>query len=194
MKLKYMPNVFSIARIILCIPLAILPTFTLFYIILFSVTAITDMIDGQLARRIKDAKSELGATLDSIADVCLVSIIIFVIMPNMQIWGWMWIGYICVLTLKIVASTGIGYIRFKEIISLHTISFKILVTFLFGFPILYFFIGASLFFNIFLLVILTCALLIVIEEILIITMLKQPERNIKSILGVRAANDQYKAS
>jgi len=186
-----MPNAFSIARILLCIPLAILTPLTFFYIILFALAAVTDTIDGQLARRIKDAKSELGATLDSIADVCLVSIIIFAIMPSMQIWGWLWISYVCVLTLKVFASTGIGYIRFKEVVSLHTISFKILVTFLFCYPILYYFIGAGLFINIFSVVVIVCALLIVIEEILIISMLKRPERNIKSIFGVRAANQQY---
>ena len=194
MKLKYMPNAFSIARILLCIPLAILTPLTFLYIILFALAAITDTIDGQLARRIKDAKSELGATLDSIADVCLVSIIIFAIMPSMQIWSWLWISYVCVLTLKVFASTGIGYIRFKEIVSLHTISFKILVTFLFCYPILYYFIGAGLFINIFSVVVIVCALLIVIEEILIISTLKQPERNIKSIFGVRAANQRFKAS
>jgi len=194
MKLKYMPNAFSIARILLCIPLAILTPLTLLYIILFAFTAITDTIDGQLARRIKDAKSELGATLDSIADICLVSIIIFAIMPSMQIWSWLWIVYSGVLLLKVFVSTSIGYIRFKEFISLHTISFKILVTFLFCYPILYFIIGAGLFINIFSIVVIACALLIVIEEILIISMLKQPERNIKSIFDVRAANEQYKAS
>ena len=188
MKLKHIPNALSLTRVLLCIPLAILSPFSIIYMVLLIIAGITDTFDGQLARRIKDGASELGATLDSIGDVCLVGVIIFAMMPKMEIWSWLWVAFICVLSLKVIASTGIGLIRFKEVISLHTISFKVLVTFLFCYPILYYFIGAGLFMNVFSTVLIACALLIVIEEILIISMLKKPARNIKSIFGVRAAN------
>jgi len=188
MRIKYIPNALSITRILLCIPLAILTPFSTLYIVLFVLAAITDTFDGQLARRIKDGKSELGATLDSIADVCLVGVIVFAIMPKMQIWGWLWIAYICVLSLKVTVSTGIGFIRFKEVISLHTITFKVLVTFIFCYPLLYYFIGAGLIINVYSTVLISCALLVVIEEILIISLLKKPARNIKSIFAVRAEN------
>jgi len=188
MKLKHIPNALSLTRAFLCIPLAILSPFTVPYIVLFISAGVTDSLDGQLARRIKDGKSELGAILDSIADVCLVGVIVFAIMPRMQIWGWLWVTYICVLSLKVTVSTGIGLIRFKEIISLHTISFKALVIVLFCYPVLYYFIKAGLFINVFSTVLITCALLVVIEEILIISMLKRPARNIRSIFAVRAEN------
>ena len=188
MKIKYIPNALSIARLLLCIPLVILTPFSTFYIVLFVVAGLTDLLDGKLARRIKDGASELGATLDSIADVCLIAVIMLAIMPKMEIWSWLQITYICVLLLKVIASTGIGFIKFKEIISLHTISLKVLFTALFGYPILYKIVGAGLFINIFSVVLISFALLIVIEEILIISLLKKPARNIKSIFGVGAAN------
>jgi len=193
MKLKFIPNALSIGRIVLCIPLAIIPfvvqtPFTWFYILLFAFAAVTDTFDGQLARRIKDAKSELGATLDSVADICLVAVIVFSIMPKMEVWSWIWPSYICLLTFKIIASTSIGFIRFKEFVSLHTLSFKLLIIVLFFYPILYFFIGAGLFINVLSTIIGICALFIVIEEILIISMTKRPERNLKSVFGVKAAN------
>lgn len=189
MRLKHIPNTLSLTRALLCIPLAILAPFSIIYMVLFALACVTDSLDGQLARRIKGGKSELGATLDSIADVCLVAVIIFAIMPRMEeLWSWLWIAFICVLSLKIIASTGIGLIRFKEIISLHTISFKVLVTALFIYPILYYFIGAGLFINVFSTVVICSALLVVTEEIIIISTLKKPNRNIKSIFGVRAAN------
>jgi len=202
MKARYIPNVLSITRILLCIPLAIMEPFSLFYIVLFALTAITDLFDGKLARRIKGGASELGATLDSVADVALVSILIFRIMPKMEIlWSWLWVAFICVLLLKIFASTTIGFIRFKEVISLHTITFKWLVTALFSYPIIYYIVivrfnlgGAGLFINIYSTVVIVCALLIVIEEIFIISMTKRPERNIKSIFGVRAANEAADAA
>jgi CDP-diacylglycerol--glycerol-3-phosphate 3-phosphatidyltransferase len=155
---------------------------------IFFFAGISDMIDGPLARRIRGGASELGATIDSIADVIMVCVGIFVIIPQMQIWSWLWPAYVSIITLKVFASTGIGFIRFKEIISLHTIALKILVIVLFSFPLLYYFIGPGLFINIYATVTVSCALLIVIEEILIISLTKQPERNIKSILNVKAAN------
>jgi len=170
--------------------------FSLFYTILFAVAAITDMFDGQLARRIKGAKSELGATLDSVADLALISVLIFALMPLMQMWRWLSIAFTCVLVLKLLASTSIGFIRFKEFISLHTISFKILATCLFIHPLVYFFAGpgmflniqSGVFFNFFSTAIVAYALLCVTEEILIVSLTVRPERNLKSILGVKAAN------
>ncbi|MCL2663571.1 MAG: CDP-alcohol phosphatidyltransferase family protein [Oscillospiraceae bacterium] len=199
MKLRYLPNAFSIARLLLCIPLLILSwyiPFTLFYTVLFAIAAITDMFDGQLARRIKGAKSELGATLDSVADLALISVLIFALMPLMRMWSWLSIAFICVLTLKLFASTCIGFIRFKEFISLHTISFKILATLLFIHPLVYYFAGPGMFlniqsgafFNFFSTAIAAYALICVIEEIFIVSLTKRPERNLKSIFGVKAAN------
>ena len=196
MKAKYLPNAFSLIRLLLCIPLLFLTPFTLFYTILFAAAAITDSIDGQLARRIKDAKSELGATLDSIADLALISVLIFALMPLMHMWGWLWIAFSFVLLLKVFASSSIGFIRFKEFISLHTISFKILATLLFLHPIIYFFVGQDMFlriqsgvyFNVFSTVLVVYALICVIEEIFIMSLTKRPERNLKSIFGVKAAN------
>ena len=199
MKLRYLPNAFSLTRLLLCVPLLILSWLTPFsflYIILFAIAAITDMFDGQLARRIKDAKSELGATLDSVADLALISLMVFALMPLMDLWSWLPIAYACVLILKLLASTSIGFIRFKEFISLHTISFKILATFLFIHPLVYYFAGpgmflniqSGVFFNFYSTAIVAYALLCVIEEILIVSMTVKPERNLKSVFGVKAAN------
>ena len=188
MKIKYIPNFISALRLLLCIPLFIMPPLTPAYMVLYFIAGATDVIDGPLARRIEGGASEFGATLDSIADLILVLVLIFVIIPVMDIWGWLWIAYICVVTLKVFASTGIGLVRFKEVISLHTYTFKGLVFVLFCFPFLYFFIHAGLFMNVFATILIIVGLLVVIEEILIISMTKRPERNIKSILGVRAAN------
>ena len=194
MKLRYIPNALSLTRLFLCIPLALLLPFSVFYIVLFIIAGVTDLLDGKLARRIKNGTSELGATLDSIGDVCLVGVIIFAIMPKMETWGWLWIAYVSVLALKVIVSTGIGYIKFKEIISLHTISLKVLFTGFFIYPLLYYFVGAGLVVNVFSIVLITFALIVVIEEILIISMLKKPARNIKSIFGVSAANEASASS
>lgn len=194
MKLKFLPNALSTFRLLLCIPLFIMTPFTTIYMVIFFIAGSTDAIDGPIARRVKDGASEFGATLDSVADALLVCVTVFRIMPRMEIWGWLWIAYVCVLSMKIFASTGIGFIRFKEVISLHTISFKTLVFFLFCYPFLYFFIGPGLFINVYSTVMFSCGTLVVIEEILIISMTKRPERNIRSIFAVKAANLAAQAS
>ena len=194
MKIKYIPNAISTLRLLLCIPLFILPPLTPLYMVIYFIAGATDVIDGPVARRIKGGASEFGSTLDSIADLILVLVLIFVVIPVMEIWGWLWIAYICVVTLKVFASTGVGLFRFKEVISLHTYTFKGLVFVLFCFPFLYYFMHAGLFMNVFATVLLICGLLVVIEEILIISMTKRPERNIKSILSVRAANLEAEAA
>jgi len=188
MKLRYLPNAVSLTRILLCIPLVFLTPFSGVFIVLFAIAALTDSIDGQLARRIKGGASELGAAIDSIADIIMVIMIVFVIMPAMQLWGWLWIAYISVLSLKVVASTSIGFIRFKEFISLHTISFKALVIALFSYPLIYYFAKPGLFINIFSTILIICALLVVIEEILIVSTLKKPARDIRSIFRVKEIN------
>ena len=195
MKLKYVPNAISTLRLLLCIPLFIMAPFTIIYMVIYFIAGTTDVIDGPVARRVKDGASELGATLDSIADALLVCVLVFVVMPKMDIlWPWLWVAYICVLTLKVFASTGVGFIRFKEVVSLHTISFKILVFFLFCFPFLYYLmydlmhVQNGLIINIYATILLSCGFLVVIEEILIISLTKRPERNLRSILGVKAAN------
>ena len=198
MKVRYVPNILSLFRLLLCIPLFIMTPFSVIYMIIYFIAGTTDVIDGPVARRVKDGVSEFGATLDSLADLILVCVLIFRLIPIMVsqevLWSWLWLAYVCVVTLKVFASTGVGLIRFKEVISLHTWTFKILVFFLFCFPFFYYFLHhvfnapSVLYINVFATVLIICGTLVVIEEILIISMTKRPERNIKSILGVKAAN------
>jgi len=156
--------------------------------VIFAIAAATDTLDGRIARMVKGGASELGAALDSIADSIMVCVIVFAVMPKMDVWGWLWIIYVSILLLKIFASTGVGFIRFKEFVSLHTISFKALVVVLFFYPFLYVVIGSGTVFNVFSAILAGCGLLVVAEEIAIISTTKRPERNIKSIFGVKAAN------
>lgn len=187
--LKYLPNALTIIRIVCCIPLIFLPPFGIHCIVFYIIAGVTDMIDGPLARRIKDAKSELGAVLDSIADMLLVIIAIVFMMPAMDIFSWLFPAYIIGLTFKI-GSGFVGYFRHKEMVLLHTYSNKALALFLFIIPILYYFFGESLALNIYIIFVLVCIFVITTEEILINLLLIKPSRNIKSIFGIKAANEE----
>ncbi len=78
MSFKYVPNILSITRIILTIPIMIVllkSNFTL-TLILFVIASITDALDGLIAKRFRH-QSWLGSILDPLADkILLVSLFI----------------------------------------------------------------------------------------------------------------------
>jgi phosphatidylglycerophosphate synthase len=165
------------------------------------------MIDGTLARRIKDAKSEYGATLDSVADMILVIVSIVLLIPAMvsnvfgdavslSTWAWMYWAWLGMLGFKIFSGV-IGRIKHKKMVFLHTYSNKLLALVLFIIPIIYYFAFvvagagaiAMLMFNIYLVFALALVGVITTEEIIINVRLIEPSRNIRSIFDVRATNE-----
>lgn len=86
-----LPNILTLLRI------ALIPCFVLcFYLpdvraellaaVVFTVAAITDWLDGYLARRL-DQSSQLGAFLDPVADKLMVAVVLVVLLQaNPEIW------------------------------------------------------------------------------------------------------------
>ena len=197
MKLKHLPNGLSILRMLLCIGIIFssifVGAFSVLTFIMFVVAGVSDMIDGPLARRIKDGRSELGATLDSIGDLLMISVSIAIFIPAMGLWGFIFILYIGAISFKVIVPSLIAGFKYKEFISLHTYTFKALVVFMFSIPILFFILSglnieAELFLNIYSLVIIIAAYIFIIEEILIILTTNRPCRDIKSIFSVKKFN------
>ena len=85
MKLRYIPNCLSVLRLLLCVGIIISSfyggPFSILTMILYICAGVTDMIDGPLARSIKNARSEIGASLDSIADLFMIIVAILVFIP-----------------------------------------------------------------------------------------------------------------
>lgn len=185
--LKHLPNVISGSRIFLCIPIIFLAPFGVPSMVFYLLAGFTDMIDGPLARRIKDGKSELGAILDSVADMLLVIIAILVILPKMETFAWIFPAYLIGLTYKILSAFA-GLFKHKQMVLLHTWSNKALGVLLWVGPILYWIFGNCLGVDIYLIAALASIFIITTEEILINLLLKKPNRDIKSIFGVKAAN------
>ena len=85
-KAKHIPNTLGVLRVIACvalIPLMIWTPYTWYMMAIYLFAGFTDMIDGTLARRIPNAKSDFGATLDSVSDMFLVVITIVLLTPSM---------------------------------------------------------------------------------------------------------------
>lgn len=130
-----MANALTICRIVLCVALLITEAFSPTFFLVYALAGLTDMLDGYVARR-TNSESELGARLDSIADLVLVVVCLVKLLPaiDVPIWLWAWVAAIVLLKVVNVAS---GIVVEKRLVMPHTIANKAagLVVFLVPFAI-----------------------------------------------------------
>lgn len=79
---KNLPNIISCARIAGTVALLFLEPLSPLFIVLYTIVGATDVLDGFIARRY-GTTSELGAKLDSIADLMFYTLILIRILPVM---------------------------------------------------------------------------------------------------------------
>lgn len=125
---KNLPNIISLIRILM-VPVLIYLAVSqqaMTFIVVLIFTALTDALDGFLARRLK-LVSELGAQLDSWGD--------FLVYSSMGISSWLlWpdifyreLIYIVIIIGCFTLPVLIGLIKFRTFISYHTLGTKIAV-------------------------------------------------------------------
>ena len=79
-RVSQLPNVLSTLRIPLGLVLLLIAAMSPGFMVIYLLCCLTDVLDGALARRL-DARSELGARLDSAADLILVSVLLWKLWP-----------------------------------------------------------------------------------------------------------------
>ena len=191
MKLKHIPNAITISRMILTLSLIFIPPLSAVSIIVFLVAGATDMIDGKLARAIKDARSELGAELDSIADILMAVVAIFFIMPSMDIWPWLWPSILCALGFKLSSAVP-GLVKHRKVFYLHTLANKALAMLLFIGAILYFIFGGHTGVNAYIVFLIVAVFVITLEEMVIISLLDYPNKDIRGFWHIKRVNEAYR--
>lgn len=191
MKLKHIPNAITLSRFFLVISLIFIPPLTTASITIFIIAGVTDMTDGYLARHIKDAHSELGAELDSIADMLMVIVSIFFIMPAMDLWPWLWHGILIALGFKLLSAVP-GLLKHRKVFFLHTLSNKVLAMMLFIFAILYFIFGGTTALNVYVAFLIVCVFVITLEEMVIISLLDYPNKDIRGFWHIKRVNEEYR--
>lgn len=104
------------------------------FLLVYAVAGITDLLDGFLARRFH-VESSLGARLDSAADFMLCAVLIFVFLPYYRwpLWIVLWIAGIGLL--RMLAAL-VCFSRFHTVAFLHTCSNKLTGILLFLLPFL----------------------------------------------------------
>ncbi len=118
-----MANALTICRIVLCAALLMPGAFSLPFFVIYVLAGLTDMLDGFIARK-TGTESELGARLDSIADLVLAIVCLLKILPaiDVPVWLWVWVAAIALVKAANVVS---GLVVEKRLIMPHTIANKI---------------------------------------------------------------------
>ena len=128
-----MANIVTSLRIVYSIALLFFPVFSPAFYALYLTAGLSDMVDGWIARKTHTA-SELGAKLDTIADivffiVCLVKLLTVL---NIPVWIYVWIGIIALIKIINIIS---GFVVQKRFVSVHSIMNKTTGLLLFIFPL-----------------------------------------------------------
>ena len=176
--IKNLQNKITIIRIIFSIFIVLTKPFTLLFWILYIVCGISDILDGFVARSMKQ-ESEFGAKLDSIADIIFISSVTIVLIPIIKIPYWIWICVVIVIFIRIL-SYLVGFKKFCTFTSLHTYANKLTGLLLFFIPVFY-----EMFnFDITVIILSISSILSSVEELIIIISIKELNENCKCIFNM----------
>ena len=130
-----MANAVTIGRIALSFALMMPVAFSPAFFLVYALAGLTDMLDGCVARR-ANSVSELGARLDSIADLALAVVCLEKVLPVIDVPAWLW-AWIAAIALVKVANVASGLVVERRLVMLHTSANKVagLVAFLVPFAI-----------------------------------------------------------
>ena len=110
--MKQTPNILSVSRIVLCLPLLLVDAMTVPFWGLYVIAGTTDMLDGFLARR-WGVESRFGDRLDSVADFVFVLAVGYKLFPWLKLPAalWMMIGLIALV--KIVNAISLYVVKHR---------------------------------------------------------------------------------
>ena len=131
--INHIANIVTGCRILGSILLFFFPAFSAEFYITYIICGFSDMIDGTIARK-TNSTSELGAKIDTVADLMFVTVSLIKFLPAIHIPGWVWIwgGMIAVIKISNILW---GYVSKRQFISLHTVMNKVTGLLLFLLPL-----------------------------------------------------------
>ena len=116
--MKRIPNLLSMLRIVLCLPLLLVDAMTLPFGVLYLIAGLTDILDGLLARR-WGVESKFGARLDSLADFVFVLVVGYKLFPWLKLPAMLWTMIGLIALVKIINAIS-SFVVNHRIIFLHT--------------------------------------------------------------------------
>jgi CDP-diacylglycerol--glycerol-3-phosphate 3-phosphatidyltransferase len=174
---KVIPNCISLSRIIFSLIFILVKPLSIAFYAIYIICGFSDIIDGFIARKI-GATSRLGEKLDSIADLIMAGVLLFVLFPiiNPTTEIIFWIIFIGIIRL---ASMAITLKKYKTFAIIHTVGNKITGLVLFILPILLIYIHI----NVLMYIICAIASISAIEELIIQLTSRELQVNRQSIFA-----------
>lgn len=117
---KNLPNFITAFRIAGAVLLIFTVPFSPAFYALYTLCGVSDVADGFIARRFK-SESELGAKLDSVADLLFYAVMLFKLLPTLaeRLTAGIWCAVFAVLALR-TASYIAAAAKYRRFASLHT--------------------------------------------------------------------------
>ena len=140
-EIRNLANRITFTRIVCAVLLVFTGAYTKMFWILYLYGGVSDMIDGMIARGLKQ-QSNLGAKLDSVADAAFLLAIVIVMAPTVVIPAWIWLCIGGIGLIRIIAYV-VGYLKYHTFSSLHTYANKATGASLFMVPVLYLIFGGT---------------------------------------------------
>ena len=116
--MKRIPDLLSVSRIALCLPLLLVDVMTMPFWTLYVMAGLTDILDGFLARR-WGVESKFGARLDSLADFVFVLAVGYKLFPYLKLPTALWIMIGLIALVKIINAIS-SFVVKHRIKFLHT--------------------------------------------------------------------------
>lgn len=119
-KIITVPNLLTVARIIGSAVLLLVAPFTAAFYIIYTLTGVTDALDGYIARK-THTESELGSRLDSISDLTFYSCLAIRIFPTLTevLPNAIWYTLYTVLAVRALSYLT-AYLKFGRFAAVHT--------------------------------------------------------------------------
>lgn len=174
--MKIIPNCISLSRLIFSLTLIFIEPLSVAFYVIYSICGFSDIIDGFIARK-TGTTSRLGEKLDSIADMIMIGVLIFILYPiiNPSTEILLWIISIAIIRL---AAMGVALKKYRTFAFLHTYGNKITGILIFIFPILLIYINTT----VLMYIICAAASISALEELTIELTSSELQANRKSIL------------
>lgn len=114
------PNIITSMRLLGTFCLFFVEPLSFRFFVIYTLCGLSDVLDGLIARA-TNSTSEIGAKLDSIADMLFYAVMLVKILPILAdiLPTWVWVVVVTVILVRVV-SYLIAAIKFKRFSSLHT--------------------------------------------------------------------------
>lgn len=133
--LKYAANLLSAARILLILVLLLIYEHTAWFVTLYLLAGLTDILDGFVARR-THTQSELGARLDSVADLFLFAVVLMVLFRWVGDGLRLFLPWVLMVIVIRCISLIFSVVKYRKAVFLHTWANKLTGLAVFLCPIL----------------------------------------------------------